>query len=200
MTSRQVHRTRVDAAGLREWLDTRSPLRVLDVRTPAEFESVHIPGSYNLPLETLREHREEIARHLDEDVVLVCRSGARAEQAERALAEIGLANVHVLDGGILGWQRTGSPVDTGHSRWDIERQVRFVAGVLVLIGVLGSLLAPPLLWLAAFVGAGLTVASLTNTCAMGMLLAKLPFNRGASCDLDQVLSQLTSGSPRQSAP
>lgn len=83
-SSKQVHPTRVDAAELREWLQASTPVRVLDVRTPAEFESVHIPDSYNVPLDTLREHREEIAHHLDADVVLVCRSGARAERAERA--------------------------------------------------------------------------------------------------------------------
>lgn len=196
-SSKQVHPTRVDAAGLREWLEASTPVRVLDVRTPAEFESVHIPDSYNVPLDTLREHREEIAHHLDADVVLVCRSGARAERAERALVEIGTGNVHVLDGGIVGWRQAGLPVTTGRSRWDIERQVRFVAGVLVLIGVVGSLVAPPLLWLAAFVGAGLTVAALTNTCVMGMLLAKLPFNRGASCDVRQVAARLAAGSPQR---
>ena len=71
---------------------------MIDVRTPAEFAAVHIPGSYNVPLDLLSEHRDELRRHLDTDVVLVCRSGQRAERAERTLAATGLSGVHVLPG------------------------------------------------------------------------------------------------------
>ncbi len=69
---------------LQQLIDSGRGPRVLDVRTPGEFRTVHIPGSYNVPLDTLREHRAELLTHLDEDVVLVCRSGARAAQAEQA--------------------------------------------------------------------------------------------------------------------
>src|SRR6476620_3687899 len=78
----------------------RAP-RLLDVRTPGEFRTAHIPGSYNVPLHTLREHRSELLAHLDEDVVLVCRSGARAALAGKALADAGLPNLRVLVGGIV---------------------------------------------------------------------------------------------------
>lgn len=181
----------VDAATLHELIATGRGPRLLDVRTTAEFETAHIPGAYNVPLDLLREHRAELRAHLDEDVVLVCRSGARAAQAGQTLAEAGLPQVKVLDGGMLAWQRqTAAPVNHGRPRWDLERQVRLVAGSIVLAGVLGSLLVPGLQWIAAFMGAGLTVAALTNTCAMGMLLAKLPYNRGDSCDLDTIVGQL----------
>lgn len=190
-----VRAARITPTVLREWLARSDAVRVLDVRTPAEFEATHIPGSYNVPLDTLREHRDEIRRHLDSDVVLVCRSGNRAEQAEQALLGAGLANVHVLDGGMLAWQQLGGPVRRGRQRWDLERQVRFVAGLVVLTGTLGSLIAAPLLWLAVVVGAGLTVAALTNSCLLGLLLAKLPYNRGAACDVTQVVAQLTDSRP-----
>jgi rhodanese-related sulfurtransferase len=181
----------VDAATLRDLLTTSGGLRVLDVRTPGEFETAHIPGAYNVPLDLLREHRAELRAHLDDQVVLVCRSGARATQAGQTLAEVGLPNVKVLDGGMLAWQHTDAPVNRGRTRWDLERQVRLVAGIIVLSSVLGSLLVPGLQWVAALIGAGLSVAALTNTCAMGMLLAKLPYNRGtASCDLDTIVGQL----------
>ena len=137
------------------------------MRTPAEFTTAHIPGSYNVPLDLLREHRDELRQHLDQDVVLICRSGARAGQAETLLARTGLTNLHVLDGGITAWQNAGAPVNQGPARWDLERQVRLVAGSLVLTGVLASVLAPKAKWLSAAIGAGLTTAALTNTCAMG---------------------------------
>ena len=105
---------RLDVDTLRAWLDSCEAdsgdgPRVLDVRNPAEFRTVHIPGSYNVPLDLLREHRGELSRHLEQDVVLICRSGARAGQAEAMLADTGLPNVHVLDGGLLAWQKTDAP-------------------------------------------------------------------------------------------
>lgn len=103
----------VDATGLRELIDSGHAPRLLDVRTPAEFETSHIPGSYNVPLDLLKEHREELRRHLDEDVVLICRSGARATQAEQTLAGVGLPKLKVLDGGILAWQAANAPIRQG---------------------------------------------------------------------------------------
>jgi rhodanese-related sulfurtransferase len=185
----------IDAAALREQIATGRGPRLLDVRTPAEFETAHIPGAYNVPLDLLREHRAELRTHLDEHIVLVCQSGARAGQAGQSLAQAGLPNVKVLDGGMVAWQRIHGSVNRGRPRWSLERQIRLVAGGLVALSVLGSLLVPGLQWIAALVGAGLAVAALTNTCAMGMLLAKLPYNRGAGCDLDTILGQLRDASP-----
>jgi len=188
--STQTRPPRLDAATLRDWLAQPDAPRIIDVRTPAEFETAHIPGSYNVPLHLLQEHTAEIASHLEQDIVLVCRSGMRAAQAEQTLAGSGLPNVHLLDGGIIAWKQTSAPINHGQARWDIERQVRLVAGSLVLAAVMGGLLVPGLQFLGAAVGAGLAIAALTNTCAMGMLLAKLPYNRGASCDLDTVVASL----------
>lgn len=190
----QPRPTRVDPVTVRDWLSGDDGPRLLDVRSPAEFETAHIPGSYNVPLHLLREHRDEISRHLGQ-VVLVCRSGNRAAQAEQVLAEAGMTNLHLLDGGILAWRDAGAPLNQGRARWDLERQVRLTAGLLVLAGVLGGLVVPGLEWFAAAVGAGLAVAALTNTCLMGTLLSKLPFNRAAGCDIDAVVRQLTETGP-----
>ncbi|WP_327433531.1 rhodanese-like domain-containing protein [Streptomyces sp. NBC_01236] len=164
--------------------------RVLDVRTPGEFRTVHIPGSYNVPLDTLREHRGELLAHLDEDVVLVCRSGARAAQAEQALAEAGLPNLRVLDGGMMAWEVAGAPVNRGEARWDLERQVRLIAGSVVLVTGLIGLFVPGVHLIGTAIGAGLTFAALSNTCAMGMLLSKLPYNRGPRTDIRTVIASL----------
>jgi rhodanese-related sulfurtransferase len=187
----------VAPAELRSWLGAPDAPRVLDVRSPAEFETVHIPGAYNVPLDTLREHREELARHLEDHVVLVCRSGMRAQQAERAFADVGFPNVHVLAGGVTAWEAEGGQVARGEARWDLERQVRLVAGGIVLAAGLGSLAVPRLKWLATGVGAGLVTAALTDTCMMGVALSKLPYNRGAaSCDIDAVIAELADTSTR----
>ena len=188
----------IDPAGLQELLRSSAPPRILDVRTPAEFETAHIAGSYNVPLDLLREHRDEIVRHLDEDIVLVCRSGQRAAQAEDTLRKAGLLNVHVLDGGIVAWQANGHAIIRGAQRWDLERQVRLVAGSAVLLSTLASIAAPKAKWLAAGMGGGLSVAALTNTCAMGSMLSRLPYNRAAGCDLQDVVAELT-GCPAERA-
>lgn len=180
----------IDSHDLSQMLGSATPPRVLDVRTPGEFETAHIAGAYNVPLDLLREHRDEIIKHLDQDVVLVCRSGQRAAMAEEALRTAGLTNVHILDGGIAAWEARGFAVNRGAARWDLERQVRLVAGSIVLAGVLGSIAVPKLKWVAGAIGGGLTFAALSNTCAMGMLLAKLPYNRGTSCDAQSIVTQL----------
>lgn len=187
--------TAVDAAALQHLIANGDGPRLIDVRTPGEFEAAHIPGSYNVPLDMLREHRDELRAHLDEQVVLVCRSGQRATTAEQTLAAAGLPNLRVLHGGITAWQATGNPVRTGKHRWDLERQVRLVAGSIVLLSVLASVVFEPAKWVAAFIGAGLSFAALSNTCAIGMLLAKLPYNRGPKADFDGVVAALAGARP-----
>ncbi|MGO4632806.1 rhodanese-like domain-containing protein [Streptomyces sp. 2RAF24] len=167
----------------------RAP-RLLDVRTPGEFRTVHIPGSYNVPLATLREHRAELLSHLDEEVVLVCRSGARATQAEKALAEAGLPNLRVLAGGMNAWEAAGAPANRGPERWDMERQVRLVAGSMVLLTGVVGVFVPGAHLIGTAVGAGLTYAAVSNTCAMGVLLSKLPYNRGPRTDIRTVIAEL----------
>ncbi len=169
----------------------RAP-RLVDVRTPGEFRTAHIAGSVNVPLATLRAHRAELRDHLGGDVVLVCRSGQRAREAERALAEAGLTEPRVLDGGITAWEAAGAPVERGPERWEMERQVRLVAGSVVLVTGLAGLVVPGVHLVGTAVGAGLTYAALSNTCALGVLLSRLPYNRGPRTGLDTVLAQLRS--------
>jgi rhodanese-related sulfurtransferase len=180
----------LNAADLRGLLDSANPPRILDVRTPGEFEGVHIAGAYNVPLDLLREHSDEIRTHLDDHVVLVCRSGQRAAQAEQTLHDTGLTNVHILDGGMNSWEAGGFSVKRGAQRWDLERQVRLVAGSIVALSILASIFVPGFKWVALFIGSGLVFAAVSNTCMMGMMLAKLPYNRGATCDAQTIVAQL----------
>jgi len=166
--------------------------RVLDVRTPGEFAAAHIPGSYNVPVDDLGAVGRQIAA-VSDPVVLVCQSGGRARRAETALAAAGMANVRVLDGGLAAWMEAGGELNRGKAGWSIERQVRLVAGGIVAAGVAGSVVFPPLKWLAGAVGAGLVTAASTDSCVMGTLLAKLPHNRGAGCDLEAVVARLQAG-------
>ncbi|GAA2964223.1 MULTISPECIES: rhodanese-like domain-containing protein [Streptomycetaceae] len=177
-------------AALQHLIGNGNAPRLLDVRTPGEFQTSHIPGAYNVPLDTLREHRGELRRHLDEDVVLICRSGARASQAEQALSEVGLPNLRVLDGGMMAWEASGAPVNRGPERWELERQVRLIAGSVVLVSGVVGFFVPGVHLIGTAIGAGLTFAAVSNTCAMGMMLSKLPYNRGPRTDIRTVVASL----------
>ena len=182
----------ITSTELRDRIASDAQLWILDVRTPAEFETAHIDGSYNVPLDVLKDHGSEIAERLDQehDVVLVCRSGQRATQAAELLRSTGVPGGSVLENGITDWEGQGFEVKRGVPRWDLERQVRLVAGSIVLTSVLGSVAVPRLKWLAGAIGAGLSYAAISNTCAMGTALSKLPYNRGAATDAETVLSRL----------
>jgi rhodanese-related sulfurtransferase len=164
--------------------------RLLDVRTPSEFENAHITGAYNVPLDQLHEHATEV-RAATGSVILICQSGGRAQRAETLLRGAGMANVHVLDGGMQAWRAAGFPVTRVRPRMSLERQVRIVAGSIVAAGALAALTVNPLLAVVPLlIGSGLVFAGLTDTCAMGMLLARLPYNRGsATCDTESIVRQ-----------
>ncbi|NKE09613.1 MULTISPECIES: rhodanese-like domain-containing protein [Kocuria] len=189
-----THVTEIAPATLLTWMQDGN-VTVVDVRSSAEFESLHIRGSYNVPLHLLSEHAEDIADRLDQRVVLVCHSGVRAAQARQRLSAAGLQDAHVLDGGAAAYAAAGGAVVEGKQAWAMERQVRMAAGSLVLAGVLGGqLLSPKLRLLSGGVGAGLAYSAATNTCAMGSVLAKMPWNRDTREVTPQdVLDQLPSG-------
>lgn len=169
-------------------------VRLLDVRTPGEYESVHVRGAYNVPLDTLGEHGADIRAHVDQPVVLICQSGQRARRAEEALKNAGMPNLHVLDGGVNGWVAAGKPVQRGRERISLERQVRIAAGALAATGGLLAVLVNPLFGLLpAFIGSGLVFAGVTDTCGMAMVLSRLPYNRPATCDVEAMVRALKSG-------
>ena len=180
----------IDSNHLRTMLLDDPDTRILDVRTGGEFETLHIPGSYNVPLDTLGEHARDLA-DVEHPVVLVCRSGGRASRAREKLAAAGKDTLHILEGGIIAWETAGGDVVRGSSdRWAMDRQVRLAAGLMILLAVIVSVAFPPAKWLAAAVGAGLFYSAVTNTCAMASVLGRLPYNRTDRCDIAGVLADL----------
>lgn len=192
-TTREHPTGMIDAVELRGLVEN-DEIRLLDVRTAAEFETAHIAGSYHVPLDTLSEHCPDICR-ADASVVVICQSGGRAAQAAEKLVSNGLDNVQVLDGGMSSWMNIGGPVVRGRERWGLERQVRLVAGSLALTGVLASTRVPAAKWVAGFIGGGLTFAALTNTCAMGNVLSRLPYNRSGTIDVAASVDALVKNRP-----
>jgi len=170
----------VPPAHLQQLLDSHTGLTLIDVRTPVEFAEVHVPQAHNVPLDQFDPKSLLASGQLSKDlpVYLLCRSGGRASKAAEKLAKEGLNNVVVVEGGTLAWLDAGLPVNRGKTKViSLERQVRIVAGSLVLTGVLLAIFVHPyFMGLSAFVGAGLVFAGITDWCGMGLLLAKLPWN------------------------
>ena len=166
----------IDATAAAEMIG-REGLQFIDVRTPAEYRAKHVKGFDSKPLDQLD------AASVSQGVVLMCLSGKRASMAAERLEVAGVDNVCIVKGGIQAWEQAGLDVEIGDGVISLERQVRIAAGLMVLIGViLGAWVHPGFYGLAAFVGAGLTFAGITDTCGMGMLLAKAPWNQaGCSC-------------------
>ena len=162
----------IDVQTLRERQQTGN-VRMVDVRTPAEHRAVHAKGVTLMPLDAFKPGELP----MDEPVYFLCKSGGRAKQAAAKFQAAGGRAV-VVEGGTEAWDAAGLPVERGKQTMSLERQVRIAAGTLVVIGVvLGWLVHPLFLILSAFVGSGLVFAGVTDTCGMGMLLAKMPWNR-----------------------
>jgi rhodanese-related sulfurtransferase len=158
----------------KKWSDSSESI-LIDVRTPLEFSSVRAKSAVNLPLDQLTV--DKVKGYDKNKVGLICQSGTRAKMAAEKLVDSGL-DLYVIEGGTQSWVQQSLPFIQG-----LERQVRIVAGALVLIGVTLSLtIFPAAIYLSGFVGAGLVFAGVTDTCAMGMILAKMPWNnKSVSC-------------------
>lgn len=191
MTTVTATAVEIDAATLDRWLANGDGCCILDVRTPEEFELAHIPGSVNVPLGDLHHVADGLAgRPLETPLVLVCRSGRRAAQAHQTLTASGIDRLHVLDGGVLAWDDGARRVQRGRAPWAMDRQVRLVAGSLVLTGIVGSLFVPRMKFFAGAIGFGLTFSAVTNTCAMARVLGLLPYNRRPVADVSAAVGAL----------
>ncbi|MFJ9657456.1 rhodanese-like domain-containing protein [Streptomyces griseoflavus] len=170
-------------------------LTVIDVRTPGEYAGGHLPGALNIPLDQIQRALPDIRHAADRgDVLVVCASGARSENACKILTENGVTAA-TLSGGTGAWAADGHelhrPQDVARATWGMERQVRLTAGVIVLLGLLlGVVVHPAFQLLSAGIAGGLVFSALTNTCGMAAMLAKLPHNRPRAADLDHTLAAL----------
>jgi rhodanese-related sulfurtransferase len=165
---------------LSQRLAAEPDLLLLDVRGYSEFAQERIAGSTCVPWDELSHRHDEIPR--ERSVVLLCATGRRSGLAAAALASRGIMAAQ-LEGGIAAWRGSGLAT-WSRPAWALERQVRLGAGGLVLLGLAGGLAWPPLLYLSWLVGAGLIFAAVSDTCLMGALLMRMPWNRPARAASD----------------
>lgn len=180
---------------LAEKLQSEQAPLLVDVRTPVEYESLRVPGSHNVPLDLLQKNKEALAEQFSGEIVLICQTGNRANQALQQLRAAGVDTARVLEGGVVAMEAQYSQhTRRGQQRWAMDRQVRMVAGSLVLTGFLGSkLISPKVGYLAGAIGAGLTFSALTDSCAMAAALNKMPWNK---VEADPTVEKLLAEIPR----
>src|SRR2546430_15556494 len=91
----------VSVRELKEKLDAREPIQLVDVREPFEHEIASIDTARLIPLGELPDRLTELDRK--QLTIVHCHSGQRSAQAVRLLREAGFANVFNLEGGIAKW-------------------------------------------------------------------------------------------------
>ena len=179
MTTKTEVKT-IDPLEVRRLIDAGYELNLIDVRTPIEFREVHAVGAKNIPLDELK--AEELIRDRGENTepfYFICRSDSRGKKACEAVIAAGCPDVVNVAGGTIAWDDLGLPVVRGKKAMSLERQVRIVAGTIVFTSVALSWLLqqPAIAGVAAFIGAGLVFAGVTDTCGMAMVIAKMPWNK-----------------------
>ncbi|MEU6732666.1 rhodanese-like domain-containing protein [Streptomyces physcomitrii] len=168
---------------------------VIDVRTPGEYASGHLPGAHNIPLDHLHSALPALkAAAARGALLMVCASGNRSTTActELAAADIPATT---LSGGTTAWAGEGHALhraENASAVWPMERQVRLAAGSLVILGLAAGTRWRPARWLSTAVGTGLIFSAVTDTCGMAAALAGLPHNQPRSADLDATLRALQS--------
>ncbi|PAX52970.1 rhodanese-like domain-containing protein [Brunnivagina elsteri] len=177
MTTSRVNKLQtVDAQTLKKLLEQQA-VTLIDVREPGEYAQEHIPGATLVSLSNFDPRK--VPQDEDTKVILYCRSGNRSTMAGQKLFDAGFTKVNHLEGGLGAWKAAGYPTKINQNApISLMRQVQIVAGSLVFIGtLLGAFVSPWFLLLSGFVSAGLIFAGITDTCALGILLAKLPYNQ-----------------------
>ena len=164
---------------------------LLDVRTDQELKAVSpkLDNLKHVPLQSLSSSLASLSNQMS--YYVLCRSGHRAIMAATILMQKGFPKVAVIDGGLNAWQKENLPTRKTKTAVAIERQVRIMAGSLILIGSLLCLLNIWFVIIPLWVGAALVFAGVSDTCLMARLLMKLPYNRkalaasdGGTCSID----------------
>ena len=163
-------------------LHQQNPVDLIDVRTPAEFGDVRASFARNIPLDRLDPKAVVNAKGTESSkpIYLICKSGGRSSQACKKFMDAGFQNVIDVAGGTLAWDAAGLPVIRGKKVISVDRQMRIVAGTLVLVGALLAYYVDPR-WagLSGFVGAGLIFAGVTDICPMMNVIARMPWNQAS---------------------
>ncbi len=168
----------IAARELFDLISSGKSIKLIDVRTPVEYREVHVECAKNIPLHELKPADLLNDSNAQQTIYVICKAGGRGRQACEKLIAAGCNTVINVVGGTDAWDQAGFPVVRGKKAISLERQVRIAAGSLLLVGTsLAIFVNPWLVVLNGLIGAGLVFAGVTDFCGMGLLLAKMPWNK-----------------------
>lgn len=84
---------------------------ILDVRTPEEFRSGHVPNAVNIPHDALASRLTELGSDTARPVVVYCERGGRAGRAASVLLDAGYEDVFHLEGDMSEWRANERPME-----------------------------------------------------------------------------------------
>lgn len=152
---------------------------LLDVRTPPEYASAHVPGARLFPLDELKVEDFLVQHKSGRPIYMLCQAGTRARKAIEQFELGGCEDCVLVEGGTQAWIDDGLPIHRGdRTVLPLMRQVQIVVGFLAAVGALLAIALNP--WFAIlplFLGCGLLFAGITGTCGMALMLARMPWNR-----------------------
>ncbi|GAA4248805.1 adenylyltransferase/sulfurtransferase MoeZ [Dactylosporangium darangshiense] len=99
----------ITAAELKDWLDSGKPIDLIDVREPAEWEIVRVPGARLVPKGEILNGNALAGLPQDKQVVLYCKSGVRSAEALAAVKAAGFKDAVHVQGGVVSWVKTVDP-------------------------------------------------------------------------------------------
>jgi len=145
---------------------------LIDVREPAEFRDGHLPGAINLP--STRFSAADYRTYRQQPIYLVCQTGDRAQEVAQKLYKQGNTQVFVLDR-----HMDDITVETPKISWSVDRQFRFLLGILLGIFLIGyHWISDYFMAIPVIIGLGLTITAIIDKCYLRIGIARLPWNRG----------------------
>lgn len=160
---------------LQKRLASGENLKIVDVRSPLEYASGHVPGAVNIPLGTI--DKEIPGAESSDRIVIVCQVGVRSQSAcEKVLNSHD--DLYNLVGGTNAWRAAGFEVEScPKAPRSLDRQTHLVAGLLLVLAfILYRNVSPGWIYLALLPTFGLLLDALTGICPMTLILKQMPWN------------------------
>ena len=99
----------ITAAELKELLDSDKPVYLVDVREPAEFEIVSIPGATLVPKDEILRGDALASLPQDKQIVMYCKTGVRSAETLAAVKDAGFKDAVHVQGGVTAWVKQVDP-------------------------------------------------------------------------------------------
>jgi rhodanese-related sulfurtransferase len=97
-------------------LINRESAQIIDLRSPGEYAEGHIPDSRNIPFDQFDARIDDLEKHKESPLILVCKRGGDASKTSLRLAKKGFTRAHHIEGGILAWTDDGLFLKKGSKR------------------------------------------------------------------------------------